>query len=101
VSKIRDPGGFPELLRRRAPDVDQVVVAGGDGTLNAVVQGLAETGTPLGIIPVRAVQIVVGNGRYYGSALPVAEDGEIDGELGPNTPATVIVVPRALAVLCP
>src|SRR5215218_8894762 len=26
----------------------------------------------------RTVQIVVGNGRYYGSALPVAEDAAID-----------------------
>ena len=29
-------------------------------------------------LALRAVQIVVGNGRYYGSALPVAEDAEID-----------------------
>jgi diacylglycerol kinase (ATP) len=175
VIEIRDPAGLPDLVRRRAPDVDRVVVAGGDGTLNAVLQGLAGRGTPLGIVPVgtanntaralglptdleeacaaaagsttrridlgkvndrwffttaslgisvavtrlltsdlkrrwgklayaytalravlerrafdadiiagpqrlqlRAVQIVVGNGRYYGSALPVAEDAEID-----------------------
>ncbi|HET8621946.1 MAG TPA: lipid kinase [Gemmatimonadales bacterium] len=254
VVEILEPAGLPDLVRGRADRVDRVLVAGGDGTLNLVLQGLAGTDTPLGIIPVgtanntartlglptelpqacaaaagsstrridlgrvndrwffttaslgisvavtrlltrslkrrwgklayayaalraglerrpfdaeitspsqtlrlRAVQIVVGNGRYYGSALPVAEDAEIDdgwldlyavearsrwrlvtlapalkrgthgerpdvhtlrtrsveirtpvpktinvdGELGPQTPATFVVVPRALAVLCP
>lgn len=254
VLEIRDPAGLPELVRARAREVDRLLVAGGDGTLNAALQGLAGTGVPLGIIPVgtanntartlglptdldeackvaaggrtrlidlgranerwffttaslglsvavtrlltrdlkrrwgrlaygyaavravlerrafdaeivaaeqrlalRSVQIVVGNGRYYGSALPVAEDAEIDdgwldlyavearsrwrlftlapalragrqgkrpdvhtlrtrrveirtsvpktinvdGELGPRTPATVVVVPRSLAVFCP
>jgi diacylglycerol kinase (ATP) len=253
VVEIRDPGGLPELVRARAPDVDRILVAGGDGTLNAALQGLVGAGVPLGIIPVgtanntarslglpadleeacqvaagdsthlidlgrvnerwffttasvglsvtvtrlltrdlkrrwgklayayaavravlerrafdaelvagdrrlslRAVQIVVGNGRYYGSALAVAEDAAIDdgwldvyaveagsrwrlftlapalktgrqaarpdvqalrvrtleirtgvpktinvdGELGPRTPATVVVAPRALAVFC-
>ena len=253
VLEIRDPAGLPELVRARAPEADRLLVAGGDGTLNAALQGLAGTGVPLGIIPVgtanntartlglptdldeackiaaadrtrlidlgrvnerwffttaslglsvavtrlltrdlkrrwgrlayayaavravlerrafdaeivageqrlalRSVQIVVGNGRYYGSALPVAEDAEIDdgwldlyavearsrwrlftlgpalkagrqgerpdvhtlrarkvevrtsvpktinvdGELGPRTPATFVVVPRSLAVFC-
>jgi diacylglycerol kinase (ATP) len=253
VLEIRDPGGLPELVRARAREADRLLVAGGDGTLNAALQGLAGTGVPLGIIPVgtanntartlglptdldeackiaagdrtrlidlgrvnerwffttaslgisvavtrlltrdlkrrwgrlayayaavravlerrafdaeivageqrlalRSVQIVVGNGRYYGSALPVAEDAEIDdgwldlyavearsrwrlftlapalkagrqgerpdvhtlrarkveirtsvpktinvdGELGPRTPATFVVVPRSLAVFC-
>jgi YegS/Rv2252/BmrU family lipid kinase len=155
--------------------IDRVVVAGGDGTLNAAVQGLVGTGLPLAVLPLgtannlartlglptaleaacavaahgapraidlgwingryffttasmglsveiserlsartkqrwgalayavvavravaqarpfkaeirwvagtrqsRTVQIVVGNGRYYGSALPVAEDATID-----------------------
>ena len=253
VLEIRDPAGLPELVRARAPEADRLLVAGGDGTLNAALQGLAGTGVPLGIIPVgtanntartlglptdldeackiaagdrtrlidlgrvnerwffttaslglsvavtrlltrdlkrrwgrlayayaavravlerrafdaeivageqrlalRSVQIVVGNGRYYGSALPVAEDAEIDdgwldlyavearsrwrlftlapalkagrqgerpdvhtlrarkveirtsvpktinvdGELGPRTPATFVVVLRSLAVFC-
>ena len=254
VVEIGDPAGLPDLVRRRAAEVDRLLVAGGDGTLNAVLQGLAGSDTPLGILPVgtanntaralglptdlaeacavaagpstrpidlgkvndrwffttaslgisvavtrllsgdlkrrwgklayahaavrevlerrpfdaeiisgtqelrlRTVQIVVGNGRYYGSALPVAEDAEIDdgwldlyaveatsrwrlftlapslkrgthgerpevhtirtraveirtavpktinvdGELGPQTPARLVVVPRALSVLCP
>ncbi len=68
--------------------------------------------------------VAAGNGRYCGSALPVAEDAAIDdvhtiraqrveirtrvprtfnldGELGPSSPATVAVVPRSLAVLPP
>jgi diacylglycerol kinase (ATP) len=254
VVEIRDPAGLPELLRRRTAEVDRVIVAGGDGTLNAALQGLAAGRTPLGIIPVgtanntartlglptdtaeacavaagpttraidlgrvndrwffttaslglsvtvtrlltgnlkrrwgrlaygyaafravlerrpfeaeiateaerltlRTFQVVVGNGRYYGSALPVSEDAAIDdgwldvyavearsrwrlftlapalrsgrhgerqdvhalrarkveirtvvprtinvdGELGPRTPASFVVVPRALAVFCP
>ena len=40
-----------ELIRRHRGDIDRVVVAGGDGTLNAVVQGMVGTGLPLAIIP--------------------------------------------------
>ena len=40
-----------ELIRRHRGEIDRVVVAGGDGTLNAVVQGMVGTGLPLAIIP--------------------------------------------------
>lgn len=167
-----EPG---ELIRRYGDQVDRVIVAGGDGTLNAAVQALVGNGLPLAILPLgtannlartlavpltlpeacelaargprrridlgwvngryffttasiglsvqitealtsrskrrwgpfaygvaairaitrsrafhadiswpggarhsRTVQIVVGNGRYYGSALPVAADATID-----------------------
>ena len=40
-----------ELIRRHRGEIDRVVVAGGDGTLNTVVQGLIGTGLPLAIIP--------------------------------------------------
>jgi YegS/Rv2252/BmrU family lipid kinase len=171
-----DPAQTGEIVRReQAGGIDRVIVAGGDGTLNAVAQGLVGTGLPLGIIPLgtannlartlqiptslqeaaglaangarraidlgwvnghyffttasiglsvriaeeltpetkqrwgalayavtavrtlsrshpfradirwsggtrhsRTIQVVVGNGRYYGSALPVAEDASID-----------------------
>ena len=45
------PSRLSELIREKAPDVHAVVVAGGDGTLNAVAQGLIDTGLPLGILP--------------------------------------------------
>lgn len=170
-----DPAKAGEIIRRERAGVDRVIVAGGDGTLNTVLQGLVGTGLPLGILPLgtannlartlgiptslpeaarlaargsrrqidlgwvnghyffttasiglsvriterltpetkqrwgalaygvtavrtlaqthpfravirwaggtrhsRTIQVVVGNGRYYGSALPVAEDASID-----------------------
>jgi diacylglycerol kinase (ATP) len=48
---VDHPSRWPELIRRHAGGIDRVIVAGGDGTLNAAVQGLAKTGIPLGIIP--------------------------------------------------
>jgi YegS/Rv2252/BmrU family lipid kinase len=170
----RDPAEVEQILQRERAGIDRVIVAGGDGTLNAVLQGLVGTGLPLGVLPVgtannlartlgiptslqvaaelaahgarrtidlgwvngryffttasiglsvqitevltpetkqrwgslaygvaalralartrpfhadiawaagtrhsRTIQIVVGNGRYYGSALPIAEDASI------------------------
>ena len=176
VPESSEPASKPgDLIRRFRDQIDRVVVAGGDGTLNAVVQDLVGTGIPLGVLPLgtannlartlgiptglpeacdvvvrgarrkidlgwvndryffttasiglsvaitealtsqtkrrwgplaygvaaaraltrsrlfradiswpggtrcsRTVQIVVGNGRYYGSALPVAADAAID-----------------------
>jgi diacylglycerol kinase (ATP) len=169
------PDRFGELIARHRDGLDAVLVGGGDGTLNAAVQGLVGERLPLGILPLgtannlartlgipfdiegaaaiaaaghrrridlglvndryffttaslglsvhiteelsgehkrrwgvlayavaalrvvarapgfhaeiaweggrrraRTMQIVVGNGRYYGSALPVAEDAAID-----------------------
>lgn len=40
----------PHILERR-DEIDCVVVAGGDGTLNAVSSALTETGLPMGILP--------------------------------------------------
>src|SRR5262245_47743420 len=39
------------LIRHRRDRVDLVIVAGGDGTLNAAASALLETGLPLGILP--------------------------------------------------
>jgi diacylglycerol kinase (ATP) len=172
IEKLDD---MPNWVERYRPDIDRVVVAGGDGTLNTVIQGIAGTDLTLAIVPLgtannsartlgiplllpeachlavhglrrwidlgcvngrfflttasiglsvdiageldagtkrrwgplaygvtalrlltrsrpfhadiawngqvrrsRTVQIVVGNGRYYGTALPVAEDATID-----------------------
>src|SRR5687767_4657491 len=52
VAEVHDAARLPALVRERGPGVDRVLVAGGDGTLNAALQGLAGAGVPLGIIPV-------------------------------------------------
>lgn len=41
----------PAAIARHAGDVDAVVVAGGDGSVNAAAAGLIESKLPLGIIP--------------------------------------------------
>lgn len=42
---------IPALIEQYAPQVDRVVVVGGDGTINAALPGVLKTGLPLGIIP--------------------------------------------------
>ncbi|HET7599664.1 MAG TPA: lipid kinase [Gemmatimonadales bacterium] len=253
-ASVTGPEPPAEIIRRYGREVDRVIVAGGDGTINRALEGLLESGLPLGVLPLgtannlartlgipteldaacavaargeprsvdvgrvnqrpflttaslglsvaiteqlsgeakrrwgrlayavvaarvlvrarpftaeivwpegrlrtRTVQIVVGNGRYYGAALAVAEDAtirdrqldaysleirhwwelvrlapalkrgshgarpavqtvraremdvlttvphriDVDGELGPSTPAHFAVLPGALRVLCP
>jgi diacylglycerol kinase (ATP) len=170
-----EPSALPRAIQRERANIDQVVVAGGDGTLNLALQSLVGTGLPLAVLPLgtannlartlgipttlpeachlathgarravdvgwvngryffttasiglsveitealtrdtkrrwgvfaygvaairamsrarpfyaditwgggtrqsRTIQLVVGNGRYYGGALPVAEDATID-----------------------
>jgi diacylglycerol kinase (ATP) len=45
------PDHLPEMIRHHRDRVDLVIVGGGDGTLNAAVQGLVNTSLPLGILP--------------------------------------------------
>lgn len=47
----KEPDQLPDIVRRYQDQVDLVVVGGGDGTLNAVVDGLIDTQLPLGILP--------------------------------------------------
>lgn len=51
VEATDDPSRYPALILAHAAEVDRVVVAGGDGSLNAAVQGLAGSELPLGIVP--------------------------------------------------
>ncbi|HBL10955.1 MAG TPA: lipid kinase [Cyanobacteria bacterium UBA11162] len=46
-----EPQQLPELIRRYQNQVDLVIIGGGDGTLNAAVEGLVDTQLPLGILP--------------------------------------------------
>ena len=51
VEPLDHPGRVGDLIRRHLGAVDRVIVGGGDGTLNAAAQVLAEERLPLGIIP--------------------------------------------------
>jgi YegS/Rv2252/BmrU family lipid kinase len=42
---------LPQAILDRKEEIDCVVIAGGDGTLNAAAPGLLKSGLPLGIIP--------------------------------------------------
>ncbi len=48
---IDRPTEIGETIRRERDRVDLVVLAGGDGTMNAAAEALVETGLPLGILP--------------------------------------------------
>lgn len=46
-----DPQHLPDIIRRYKNRVDMVIIGGGDGTLNAAVDGLVDTHLSLGILP--------------------------------------------------
>lgn len=46
-----DANDTASLIRYRSPEIDCVVVAGGDGSVNTALEGLVATGLPLGILP--------------------------------------------------
>lgn len=45
------PARLPELIQQYRTQVDLVIVGGGDGTVNAAIEGLLETKLPLGVVP--------------------------------------------------
>lgn len=49
--KLSDGETCSDLVRRHAHQVELAIAAGGDGTLNSAVDGLIETGLPLGVVP--------------------------------------------------
>lgn len=51
VADFEQPQQFPELIQQYCDRVDQVIVGGGDGSVNAAIEGLLETKLPLGVIP--------------------------------------------------
>ena len=51
VATTADESSAASLAARAAADSALVIACGGDGTVHAAVQGLAGTGTPLGILP--------------------------------------------------
>jgi diacylglycerol kinase (ATP) len=46
-----DPQRVSDTIRQYRNQVDLVIVGGGDGTLNAAIEGLVDTQLPLGILP--------------------------------------------------
>ncbi|MUL37069.1 lipid kinase [Gloeocapsopsis dulcis] len=51
LENIEDVRFLPEIIQSYKDKVDLVIVGGGDGTLNAAVDGLVSTQLPLGILP--------------------------------------------------
>lgn len=49
--KIHGIGKFKKIVKKTASEDEKIVVMGGDGTINAAVQVLAQTNTDLGVIP--------------------------------------------------
>lgn len=50
-AEIDNPDRLSRTIREHQHQVDLVIVGGGDGTLNAAVEGLVDTRLPLGILP--------------------------------------------------
>lgn len=51
IVPIKQPEDLSPTIRQNAPEIDMVIVGGGDGTLNQVVDTLVEAQIPLGILP--------------------------------------------------
>ena len=53
-----EPGDAERLAREAEPEFDAIVAAGGDGTLNAVANGIAAAPRPLGLLPFGTVNLL-------------------------------------------
>jgi diacylglycerol kinase (ATP) len=51
IKPVKHPNELGAVVREYKNQLDLVIVGGGDGTLNAVVDSLVETNLPLGILP--------------------------------------------------
>jgi len=79
------PGTATELSRRAGGRADLVVACGGDGTINEVVNGLAGSDTPLGVLPA-------------GTANLLARELGLPMDLGRAAAELVRFVPRRLSL---
>jgi diacylglycerol kinase (ATP) len=113
VEPTDDASACARLIGRHSGTVDRVIVAGGDGSLNAAVQVLVEVGLPLGIVPLgtannlartigipldlegavataagehrRTVDLGRVNGRYFCTTASVGLSVKITEELSPES----------------
>ncbi|WP_421656366.1 lipid kinase [Leptothermofonsia sp. ETS-13] len=51
IESTQNPHHISDIIRRYQDQVELVIVGGGDGTLNAAIEGLVDTQLPLGILP--------------------------------------------------
>lgn len=51
VVEPESPADWSQVIKAHADRVDQVVIGGGDGTINLALDGLVETGLPMGLLP--------------------------------------------------
>jgi YegS/Rv2252/BmrU family lipid kinase len=121
------PADCPGIIRRHAPAVDRVIVAGGDGSLNSAVQVLADLHLPLAILPLGtannlartvgvpldipgAIQTAAGdsrrrvdlgrvNGRWFCTTASIGLSVQITEELSPESKRRWGPVAYALAAL--
>ena len=127
VEPTGDPSSLAGVIRRHAAEVDRVVVAGGDGTINQAVQVLVELGLPLAIIPAgtannmartvglpldlegtiavaagshrRPVDLGRVNGRWFCTTASIGLSVQITEELSPDLKRRLGPVAYALAAL--
>ncbi|MBB6307871.1 lipid kinase [Xanthobacter tagetidis] len=83
-------GTLSDLIRREAAGFDLAVIGGGDGTLNGAAAALADTGLPLGVLPLGTAndfartlgipQDTVAAARLIATGTPRAVDlGDVNG----------------------
>jgi diacylglycerol kinase (ATP) len=112
VEPTEDRSACSGTIERHAGEVDRVIVAGGDGSLNAAVQVLVQVGLPLAILPLgtannlartvgvpldlegamataagarrRTVDLGRVNGRYFCTTASIGLSVEITEELSPE-----------------
>ncbi|MCS7025806.1 MAG: diacylglycerol kinase family lipid kinase [Bryobacteraceae bacterium] len=70
----RHPGDATQLARQCVEEgADVILVAGGDGTINEVANGMIHSDTPLGILPAGTANVLAMELRMGASALRAAE----------------------------
>ncbi len=74
IRDTRGPGAAEALAREAAAaDFEAIVVAGGDGTVNEVVNGLAGAAMPLGLIPLGTANVLAAEIGWPAAPAAIAE----------------------------